>query len=86
MLTSAGLQPFLDVREFKHAAIVTYRWRLKESIPLETRLKDTSATADLHDVLSYLLELDGTFGFTFDLIEEVKKMIFVIRNKMHDSK
>lgn len=73
MLSNAGLQPFLDMREFKHAAILTYRWLLKESIPWETRLKDKAATANLYDVFSYLLERDGMFGFTFDLMIDKDK-------------
>lgn len=77
-LSKAGALSFLDIGDARQAALAAYRWLLKESLPKGRQ----STTANLYDLLSYLLVQGERLGFSYDTKIKQGKMLFVKKAKM----
>lgn len=80
-LSKVCTKPFLDIGEARQAAMKAYGWLL-ESIPRGEQTR----TANLFDMLSYLLDQSERFGFNFDTRIEHGRLIVVITSNDKENK
>lgn len=82
-LSKAGAMPFLDIGEAREAALITFQWLLKESLPKGQQ----STTPNLYDMLSYLIEKGERLGFSYDTgMEQGEMIVFIIKSKDRKNK
>ena len=82
-LSKTGSMPFLDIGEARQAALMTFEWLLKESLP---KAQQSTIPPNLYDMLSYLIEKGERLGFSYDTGMEQGKIVFIIRSKERKNK
>jgi hypothetical protein len=82
-LSKSGALPFLEIGESSQAALITSQWLLKEASPKERKF-DGDMTANLYDMLSYLMYKGSELGFSYETrVVKGDKVAFAITNNFN---